>query len=113
TMTIHNENNIAEVHVNSGVYSSDSIFDYLHGYIAKTLLSRNACFILKINEQYIPQLQELGRLAFERKTMKAVYSPNNVWAQFQSGHSVFGKIKDWFLYGKPIEQLCSGLPLYQ
>ncbi|NXL02774.1 GKN2 protein, partial [Mesembrinibis cayennensis] len=67
TMTIHNENNIAEVHVNSGVYSSDSIFDYLHGYIAKTLLSRNACFILKINEQYIPQLQELGRLAFERK----------------------------------------------
>ncbi|KAM6037149.1 gastrokine-2 isoform 1-T1 [Theristicus caerulescens] len=113
TMTIHNEKNFAEVHVNSGVYSSDTIFDYSHGYIATRLFSRNACFILKIDKEYIPELQELGRLAFERKTMKAVYSPNNVWAQFQSGHSVFGKIKDWFLYGKPIEQLCSGLPLYQ
>ncbi|NXX59832.1 GKN2 protein, partial [Scopus umbretta] len=113
TMTIHNEKNIAEVHVQSGMYSSDTIFDYSSGYIATRLLSRNACFIMKINKDYIPELQEIGRLAFERKTMKTVYSPNKVWVEFQSGHSFFGSIKDWFLYGRHIEKLCSGLPLYQ
>ncbi|NXE82023.1 GKN2 protein, partial [Cochlearius cochlearius] len=112
TMTIHNEKNLAEVHVTSGVYSSDTIFDYSHGYIATRLFSRSACFILQINKDYIPELQEIGRLAFERMTMKALYSPNNVWVQFQSGHSLFGRIKDWITYGKPIERLCAGLPLY-
>nr|XP_009480404.1 PREDICTED: gastrokine-2 [Pelecanus crispus] len=112
TMTIHNEKNIAEVHVNAGMYSSDTIFDYSHGYIATRLFSRNACFILKINKDYIPELQEIGRLAFERKTMKTIYSPSKVWVEFQSGHSVWGDIKDWILYGKEIEHLCAGLPLY-
>ncbi|NXL65091.1 GKN2 protein, partial [Chordeiles acutipennis] len=112
TMTIHNENQIVEVHVRSGVYSSDTIFDYSRGYIATRLFSRKACFIMKIDKEYIPELQEIGRLAFERETMKTVYSPNNVWVQFQSGHSLFGRIKDWLIYGKAIEQLCAGLPLY-
>ncbi|NWZ27683.1 GKN2 protein, partial [Asarcornis scutulata] len=113
TMTISNEKNLADVHVRSGVYSSDTIFDYSHGYVATRLFSRNACFILKISEASIPELQEIGRLAFEKKTMKKVYSPQNVWVQFQSGNSLFGNMKDWFLYGKPIEQLCKGLPLYK
>ncbi|XP_054660442.1 gastrokine-2 isoform X1 [Grus americana] len=113
TMTIHNEKHIVEVHVRSGVYSSDTIFDYSHGYIATRLFSRNACFIMKINKEYIPELQEIGRLAFERKTMEKVYSPNIVWVQFRSGHSMLGSFKDWLLYGRPIEQLCTGLPLYQ
>uniref|UniRef100_A0A8D0FLI4 Gastrokine-2 n=1 Tax=Strix occidentalis caurina TaxID=311401 RepID=A0A8D0FLI4_STROC len=113
TMTIHNEENMVEVHVRSGVYSSDTIFDYSHGYIATRLFSRNACFILKINKESIPELQEIGRLAFEKKTMKTIYSPHNVWAQFQSGRSLFGRIRDWIVYGKPIEKLCSGLPLYK
>ncbi|NWQ86747.1 GKN2 protein, partial [Burhinus bistriatus] len=113
TMTIDSENHVVHVHVRSGLYSSDTIFDYSHGYIATRLFSRNACFIMKINKQYIPELQEIGRLAFERQTMNTVYSPNNVWVQFQSGHSVHGTIKDWLIYGKPIEHLCRGLPLYQ
>ncbi|XP_009077926.1 PREDICTED: gastrokine-2-like [Acanthisitta chloris] len=113
TMTIHSEEHIVDVHVRSGVYSSDTIFDYSHGYIATRLFSRNACFIMKIKKEYIPELQEIGRLAFETQTMRNVYSPNNVWAQFRSGSSVIGKIKDWLLYGKHIEQLCTGLPLYQ
>ncbi|XP_040394272.1 gastrokine-2 [Cygnus olor] len=113
TMTISNEKNVADVHVRSGMYSSDTIFDYSHGYVATRLFSRNACFILKISEASIPELQEIGRLAFEKKTMKKVYSPRNVWVQFQSSNSLFANIKDWFLYGKPIEQLCKGLPLYK
>ncbi|NWH44024.1 GKN2 protein, partial [Fregata magnificens] len=112
TMTIHNENNIVEVHVRAGLYSSDTIFDYLRDYIATRLLSRNACFIMKINKEYIPDLREIGRVAFETETMKKIYSPKNVWVQFQSGHSVFASVKDWLVYGKHIERLCSGLPLY-
>ncbi|NWS77318.1 GKN2 protein, partial [Crotophaga sulcirostris] len=113
TMTIQNENHIVDVHVRSGVYSSDTIFDYSHGYIATRLFSRHACFIMKINKEDIPELEELGRLAFERKTMKTVYSPNNVWVQFRSGHSLFGALRNWIVYGRPIQQLCSGLPLYE
>ncbi|NXK50070.1 GKN2 protein, partial [Chauna torquata] len=113
TMTIQNEKNLADVHVRSGVYSSDSIFDYKHGYIATRLFSRNACFILKIDKASIPDLQEIGRLAFERKTMQRIYSPKDVWVEFQPSKSLFGDIKEWFLYGKPIEQLCKGLPLYK
>ncbi|NXY90139.1 GKN2 protein, partial [Alcedo cyanopectus] len=113
TMTIHNEKNFVEVHVRSGRYSSDTIFDYSSGYIATRLFSRKACFILKINKEYIPELKEMGRLAFERQTMKKIYSPNNVWVEFQSGHSLLGSLKEWLLYGKHIKQLCTGLPLYQ
>ncbi|NXH15601.1 GKN2 protein, partial [Bucco capensis] len=113
TMTIHNEKNIADVHVRSGIYSSDTIFDYSKGYIATRLFSRNACFIMKIDKKLIPELQELGRQAFERKTMKAIYSPKNVWAEFQSGHALMGNIRNWFRYGDHIKQLCKGLPLYQ
>ncbi|XP_056364528.1 gastrokine-2 [Oenanthe melanoleuca] len=113
TMTIHNEEHIVDVHVRSGIYSSDTIFDYTHGYIATRLFSRNACFIMKIKKELIPELQEIGHLAFERETMKDVYSPNNVWAQFQPGNSRLGNFKDWILYGKHIENLCTGLPLYQ
>ncbi|NWS44626.1 GKN2 protein, partial [Probosciger aterrimus] len=113
TMTIDNENRLAEVHVRSGLYSSDTIFDYSRGYIATRLFSRNACFIMKINKDEIPELEEIGRQAFERKAMRRVYSPNNVWVQFQSRNSMFGSVRDWLVYGKPIEHLCSGLPLYQ
>lgn len=45
--------------------------------------------------------------------MKKIYSPYNVWVQFQSGHSLLGGLLDWFRYGKHIKQLCSGLPLYK
>lgn len=50
---------------------------------------------------------------FSSQTMRDVYSPNNVWAQFQSGTSRLGHFKDWILYGKHIENLCTGLPLYE
>ncbi|XP_010181839.1 PREDICTED: gastrokine-2 [Mesitornis unicolor] len=113
TMTIQNEKNLCEVHVRSGLYSSVTIFDYLKGYIATKLLSRNACFIMKIDKDYIPKLEEIGRLAYERETMRSVYSPKNVWMQFQPGHSFFGRIKDWIVYGHNIEKLCAGLPLYE
>ncbi|NXN77531.1 GKN2 protein, partial [Bombycilla garrulus] len=112
TMTVHNEEHIVDVHVRSGVYSSDTIFDYTHGYLATRLFSRNACFIMKMKDS-VPELENLGRLAFERETMRDMYSPNNVWTQFQPGTSRLGDAEDWVVYGKQIEQLCTGLPLYQ
>ncbi|NXC47482.1 GKN2 protein, partial [Penelope pileata] len=113
SMTIDNKQNYADVHVRSGLYSSDTIFDYQHGYIATRLFSRNACFILKIDEASIPQLQELGRQAFEIQTMKKIYSPNVMWTEFQPGDALFGSIRELFKYGRPIEQLCKDLPLYK
>uniref|UniRef100_A0A663E860 Gastrokine 2 n=1 Tax=Aquila chrysaetos chrysaetos TaxID=223781 RepID=A0A663E860_AQUCH len=98
TMTIYNENHIVEVDVRSGLYSSDTIFDYSHGYIATRLFSRSACFILKINKEYIPELEEIGRLAFERQV-----------TLYRNLYCIQERLldKNWLLYGKRIEQLCS------
>ncbi|XP_054036874.1 gastrokine-2-like [Rissa tridactyla] len=115
-VTIDKEHHIIEIHVRSGLYSSDTIIDYVHGYIAIRLFSRSACFIMKINKKHFPHLQEIHRLALERQNMNnmnAVRSSKNLWFRFQSGHSARGSNKDWLVYGKAVEQLCTGLPLYQ
>ncbi|KAM6369832.1 gastrokine-2-like [Pluvialis apricaria] len=112
-VTVAKDMHIVNIQVRSGLYSSDTIIDYAHGYIAIRLFSRSACFIMKINKESIPELQEIQRLALERQNTNTARSPKNLWLQFQSGHSVRGSNKDWLLYGKPIEQTCTGLPLYQ
>ncbi|XP_014800938.1 PREDICTED: gastrokine-2 isoform X1 [Calidris pugnax] len=116
TITIDKEHHVIEIHVRSGLYSSDTIIDYARGYIAIRLFSRNACFIMKRNKEYIPDLQEIQRLALEKQNMNnmnTVRSQKNLWLQYQSGKSAHGSDKDWIVYGKPIEQLCTALPLYQ
>ncbi|XP_010227078.1 PREDICTED: gastrokine-2, partial [Tinamus guttatus] len=67
TMTIDNKRNLADVHIRSGLYSSDTIFDYQHGYIAARVFSRNACFILKMGKNTFPELREIGRRAYEKE----------------------------------------------
>uniref|UniRef100_A0A8C9FNW6 Gastrokine-2 n=1 Tax=Pavo cristatus TaxID=9049 RepID=A0A8C9FNW6_PAVCR len=105
SMTIDNKKNYADVHVRSGMYSSDTIFDYQHGYIATRLFARHACFIMKIDEASIPELQEIGRQAFERQVILTS-------SKYHTDHvSIF--IREWLRYGRPIEQLCKGLPLYK
>ncbi|NXN25660.1 GKN2 protein, partial [Nycticryphes semicollaris] len=116
TMTIDNDNHVIEIHVRSGLYSSDTIIDYKHGYIAIRLFSRSACFIMKINKEHIPDLQDIQHLALEKKNtnnMSTIRSPKSLWLQYQSGQSVRGSNKDWVVYGKSIEHLCTALPLYQ
>uniref|UniRef100_A0A8C2TM48 Gastrokine 2 n=1 Tax=Coturnix japonica TaxID=93934 RepID=A0A8C2TM48_COTJA len=95
SMTIDNKKNYADVHVRSGMYSSDTIFDYQHGYIATRLFARHACFIMKIDEASIPELQEIG------------HYEENLFSK-----SYVGAVS-WIRYGRPIEQLCKGLPLYK
>ncbi|NXT58668.1 GKN2 protein, partial [Pluvianellus socialis] len=86
---------------------------YSQGYIATRLFSRTACYIMKINKAYIPDLQEIRRLALERQTMHTPYSPKNLWLEYQSGRSMRGTYEDWLIYGEHIQQLCRGLPLHQ
>uniref|UniRef100_A0A8C3H6E6 Gastrokine-2 n=1 Tax=Chrysemys picta bellii TaxID=8478 RepID=A0A8C3H6E6_CHRPI len=109
TVTISNELHIADIHVHAGMCSSDTIFDYKHGYIATRLFSRRACFILKMEKGYIPELEEIGRLAYE----KQMFSQKNLWVQYEPSDSIFGEIKEWFTFGKPIEKLCKGVPVYK
>ncbi|NXE56406.1 GKN2 protein, partial [Casuarius casuarius] len=113
TMTIDNEKNLADVHIRSGDYSSDIIFDYRHGYVATRLFSRNACFILKIEKDSIPELKELGRLAFEKQTLKKIFSPNDVWVEYEAGSSTLANMREWLVYGRAIENLCRDLPIYR
>ncbi|XP_033012687.1 gastrokine-2, partial [Lacerta agilis] len=113
TVSIDNENQVANIHVYGGLCSSDTIFDYKHGYIATRLFSRRACFVMKMEKGYIPELEEIGRLAYEKQMMNQMMSPRNVWVKYEPSDSFFGEIKEWLLFGSSIENLCKNVPVYK
>ncbi|XP_072835192.2 gastrokine-2 [Pogona vitticeps] len=113
TVTIDNENQIANIHVYGGLCSSDTIFDYNTGYIAVRLFSRRACFVMKMEKGYIYELEDIGRLAYEKQMMKEIMSPKDVWGKYEPSNSFFGRLKEWFVLGHSIEQLCKDVPVYK
>ncbi|XP_006119172.2 gastrokine-2 isoform X2 [Pelodiscus sinensis] len=113
TVTINSEHNIVDIHVHAGMCSSDTIFDYNRGYIATRLFSRRACFVLKMEKGYIPEIEELGRLAYEKQMMKKIFSERNLWVQYEPSDSIIAEFKEWLLFGKPIEKLCRDVPIYR
>ncbi|KAM3830444.1 gastrokine-2 [Vipera latastei] len=113
TVTIDNEKKIAIIHIHEGACSSDTIFDYKHGYIAMRSFSRRTCFIMKMEKGYIPEIKEIGRLAYEKQMMRKILSGRNIWVQYEPAHSFFGEIKEWFVLGKAIEHLCKNIPVYK
>ncbi|XP_021554918.1 gastrokine-2 [Neomonachus schauinslandi] len=112
TVTIDNQKNIAIVNIHAGSCSSTTIFDYKHGYIASRVLSRRACYILKMDHKAIPALDELKRYIYEKQAMKNMYSDKYLWVKYNPLQSLIMHI-DWFLFGSPIRQLCSHVPLYK
>ncbi|XP_062995526.1 gastrokine-2 [Elgaria multicarinata webbii] len=113
TVSIDNENKIAIIHVYGGLCSSDTIFDYKHGYIASRLFSRRACFVMKMERGYIPELEEIGRLAYEKQMMNQMLSPKNMWVKYEPSNSFFGEMREWLVFGSSIEHLCRDVPVYK
>ncbi|XP_045049762.2 gastrokine-2 isoform X2 [Desmodus rotundus] len=75
TVTIDNEKNAATINIHAGLCSSTTVFDYKHGYIASRMFSRRACYILKMDREAIPALDELKQYIYERQitpVLKAV-----------------------------------------
>ncbi|XP_011800654.1 PREDICTED: gastrokine-2 [Colobus angolensis palliatus] len=112
TVTIDNEKNTAIVNIHAGSCSSTTIFDYKHGYIASRVLSRRACFILKMDLQNIPPLNNLQRYIYEKQTLDNIFSNKYTWVKYNPLESLITDI-DWFLLGSPIEKLCKHIPLYK
>ncbi|KYO44151.1 gastrokine-2 [Alligator mississippiensis] len=112
TVTIDNTKDTADIHVRNGLCSSDTIFDYKHGYIATRVFSQRACFIMKMEKGYTLTLEDIGRLAYERQMMTKMYSPTYWWVQYEPADSIIAEMKEWLLYGDAIEGLCKGVPLY-
>ncbi|XP_019665065.1 gastrokine-2 [Ailuropoda melanoleuca] len=112
TVTIDNQKNIAIVNIHAGSCSSTTIFDYKHGYIASRVLSRRACYILKMDHKAIPALDELKRYIYEKQAMKNMYSDKYFWVKYNPLQSMMIHT-DWLLFGSPIRQLCSHVPLYK
>uniref|UniRef100_A0A7M4FDJ0 Gastrokine-2 n=1 Tax=Crocodylus porosus TaxID=8502 RepID=A0A7M4FDJ0_CROPO len=113
TVTIDNERDLADIHVRNGLCSSDTIFDYKHGYIAMRVFSQRACFIMKMEKGYTITLEEIGRLAYEREMMTKMYSPKYWWVEYEPADSIIAELKEWLQYGDAIEALCKGVPLYE
>ncbi|XP_054332297.1 gastrokine-2 [Pongo pygmaeus] len=112
TVTIDNEKNTAIVNIHAGSCSSTTIFDYKHGYIASRVLSRRACFILKMDHQNIPPLNNLQRYMYEKQTLENMFSNKYTWVKYNPLESLIKDV-DWFLFGSPIEKLCKHIPLYK
>eukprot|EP00073_Rattus_norvegicus_P045897 XP_017448045.1 PREDICTED: gastrokine-2 isoform X2 [Rattus norvegicus] len=112
TVTIDNQENTATINIHSGSCSSTTIFDYKHGYIASRVLSRRACYIIKMDHKAIPALDKLQRFLYEKQTMNAMASTEYTWVKYNPLKSLITKV-DWFLFGSPIEQLCKHIPLYE
>ncbi|XP_030733297.1 gastrokine-2 [Globicephala melas] len=112
TMTIDNEKNTAVINIHAGSCSSTTIFDYKHGYIASRVLSRRACYILKMNHKAIPALDQLQRYIFEGQALNNMFSDKYIWVKYNPLQSLITDV-DWFLFGSPIRQLCEHIPLYK
>ncbi|XP_008252529.1 gastrokine-2 [Oryctolagus cuniculus] len=111
TVKIDNEKNAAIINIHAGSCSSTTIFDYKHGYIASRLLSRRACFILKMDEK-IPAMDQLKRYIYESQAMNNMFSNEYTWVRYNPLQSLILEA-DWFLFGSPIEHLCEHIPLYK
>ncbi|XP_020840872.1 gastrokine-2 [Phascolarctos cinereus] len=112
TVQIENEKNVAIINIHEGKCSSTTIFDYKHGYIASRLLSRRACYIMKMDHVDIPALDELKRYIYERQEMQNMFSPKYTWVKYNPIRSLLTNI-DWLLFGSPIENLCKHVSLYK
>ncbi|XP_004850127.1 gastrokine-2 [Heterocephalus glaber] len=112
TVQVDNEKNIAIVDIHAGSCSSTTIFDYKHGYIASRVLSRRACYILKMDHKAIPALDTLQRYIYEKQTLNTMASGKYTWVRDNPLKSLITKV-DWFLFGSPIENLCKHMPLYE
>ncbi|XP_012605506.1 gastrokine-2 [Microcebus murinus] len=112
TVSIDNEKNVAIVNIHAGSCSSTTIFDYKHGYIASRVLSRRACFILKMNHKAIPALDTLQRYIYEKQALNNLYSNKYTWVKYNPVEALVTDM-DWFLFGSPIKNLCEHIPLYK
>ncbi|XP_070368112.1 gastrokine-2 isoform X1 [Equus asinus] len=112
TVTIDSEKEVATINIHAGSCSSTTIFDYKHGYIASRLLSRRACYILKMNRQTTPSLDQLKQSIYETKALNNIFSNKYIWVKYNPLQSLITHM-DWFLFGSPIKQLCKDVPLYK
>ncbi|XP_066123397.1 gastrokine-2 [Saccopteryx bilineata] len=112
TVTIDNEKNAAIINVHAGSCSSTTVFDYKHGYIATRMLSRRACYILKMNHETIPALDQLQRYIYERQALNTMFSNKYTWVKYNPLQSLITDVK-WLVFGSPIEHLCKHIPLYK
>uniref|UniRef100_A0A8C6XH03 Gastrokine-2 n=1 Tax=Naja naja TaxID=35670 RepID=A0A8C6XH03_NAJNA len=113
TVTVDNEKKVAIIHIHGGACSSETIFDYKHGYIAMRIFSQFACFVMKMEKHYFLEIEEIGRLAYELQMMRRMLSGKNLWVKYEPANSFFGDIKEWLIFGKPIEHLCRHIPVYK
>ncbi|KAM5319824.1 gastrokine-2 [Glossophaga mutica] len=112
TVTIDNEKNAATINIHAGSCSSTTVFDYKHGYIASRILSRRACYILKMDHEAIPALDQLKRYIYEMQALNTMSSNKYTWVKYNPLQSLITDVT-WFVSGSPIEQLCKHVPLYK
>ncbi|XP_067401957.1 gastrokine-1-like [Emydura macquarii macquarii] len=108
TVSINNDQHVANIDTNDGWHSWNSVWDYKYGFMATRIFSKKVCIISKMNRKVLPDIVVIPKVIKEKKKSGAQGPPPGELRYVVSKTT----IPDLTPYGKNIEALCRGLPTY-
>nr|KAF6328803.1 gastrokine 1 [Pipistrellus kuhlii] len=108
SVSVNNEQHVANIDNNDGLDSWNMILDYNTGFAAVRVFRKKSCIVHRMNKGAMPSLQALDAMVKEKKGEGAggpppkglIYSINPV------------KVDNLDKFGKPIVGMCKGVPAY-
>ncbi|XP_028010357.1 gastrokine-1 [Eptesicus fuscus] len=110
SVSVNNEQNVANIDDNDGLDSWNMILDYKTGFAAVRVFRKKSCIVHRMNKGAMPSLQALDAMVKEKKVQGEgpggpppkglIYSINP------------DKVDNLDKFGKPIVGMCKGVPTY-
>ncbi|XP_006009706.1 gastrokine-1-like [Latimeria chalumnae] len=112
TININNAQNVGTININAGDQSSTSVYDYNHNVIGFRVphhhhRRHHKCYIVRMNRAQFRNLEEMRRLARERKLQHEISPYHQMQYDVQPM-----PISDRSILGLHVDRLCKGLPAY-
>ncbi|XP_077771827.1 gastrokine-1 [Canis aureus] len=110
SVSVNNEHNVANVDNNNGWDSWNTLWDYNTDLAAIRLFGKKKCIVHRMNKNVMPSLQTLDTLVKEKKLQgKGPEGPPPKGLMYSVNPE---EVKDLNKLGKPIANMCRGIPTY-
>uniref|UniRef100_A0A8C0P961 Gastrokine-1 n=3 Tax=Canis lupus familiaris TaxID=9615 RepID=A0A8C0P961_CANLF len=110
SVSVNNEHNVANVDNNNGWDSWNALWDYNTDLAAIRLFGKKKCIVHRMNKNVMPSLQTLDTLVKEKKLQgKGPEGPPPKGLMYSVNPE---EVKDLNKLGKPIANMCRGIPTY-
>nr|XP_025724433.1 gastrokine-1 [Callorhinus ursinus] len=110
SVSVNNEHNVANVDNNNGWDSWNTLWDYNTNFAATRLFGKKKCVVHRMNKDVMPSLQTLDALVKEKKLQGN--GPGGPPAKGLMYSINSEEVKDLSKLGKPIANMCRGIPTY-